>query len=81
MTLPNIEKTPVILLRFTAAASDRLIALVKERLRQGGLLVLQQGQQADSAILRLTTSQQALEEQAERIHLLKRTLDDNVVEQ
>ena len=38
--LPPVESTPVILLRFTSKADDELIALVEDRLVEGGLKVV-----------------------------------------
>jgi anoctamin-10 len=91
MALPDVQKTPILLIRFTSAASARLIDLVEQRLRKGGLLILSPSttQAASSTYhdkvehtrtLRVTTTQQALEVQAEQIHLMKQTFDTNVIE-
>jgi anoctamin-10 len=86
MTLPALEKTPILLMRFTALASDRLVQLVEKRLRQGGLEIISADDVADAATavtrttILITATQEALEDQAERIRLMKVTKDSNVVE-
>jgi anoctamin-10 len=100
MALPDVEKTPILLIRFTSAASARLIDLVEQRLRKGGLLFLAPSttQAASSTqqevppnyphhdkvehnrTIRVTTTQQALEVEAERIHLIKQTFDTKVID-
>lgn len=84
MALPDVEKTPVLLMRFTSAATSRLIDLVKERLLKGGLLIISlspTGQSSQTArFIYLTTTQHALEVQAERIHLMKPTFGTKIIE-
>lgn len=76
MVLPPVEKTPVIVIRFTVKTSDRLVDLVEERLRAGGLISLERADR----LLRLTATQQLLEETAEMIHLMKRTNDTKIID-
>ena len=80
MVLPPIEKTPVLVVRFASKASPRLIDLVVERMLAGGLVCLGRQQLKERTVLRLTTTQQALEETAEEIHLMKVTADTMTVE-
>lgn len=88
MVLPPIERTPLIVLRFTKKASVRLIDLVIERFHQGGLVVISsptpssiiQDGSNERLLLYITTSQAAAEAQAERIHLMKLTNDTNTIE-
>ena len=80
-TLPDVEKTPLLLLRFSPKASQRLIELVKERLQQGGLLILSSSQRtARRTILSLTATQKRLEEQAEIIRLRKFRPDVKIID-
>lgn len=98
-TLPAVESTPLLVLRFAPHASHRLVGLVTERLRSEGLIVLtttkleedavaaepERGGRAAAAhattttsastMLTLTTSEACLEEAAESIHLVKRTVE------
>lgn len=89
MVLPPVETTPVLVIRFAAKTSDRLIDLVKQRLKKGGLVSLQRIQQEQQeqqskddtrTLLRLTTTQQLLEETAEHIHLMKLTAETKIIE-
>lgn len=79
MTLPPIEETPLVLIRFSPKASLRLIELVEQRLTKSGLIRLRQ-QQSSPSVLYLTTTQEKLEETAEHIHLMKLTSDTNTIE-
>ena len=81
MVLPPIETTSLLLIHFAPKTSLRLIELVELRLCSGGLIKLgntyttREAQQRDGRIvLRLTTSQQVLEDVAEHIHLMKQQL-------
>ena len=81
MSLPPIESSPALMVRFTAKASDRLIHLCRQRWSQSGLIVLQERHCTNGAvILTMTTTQEALLHQAERLRLVKRTADTNVME-
>lgn len=76
MVLPPIEGTPTVVMRFTAQASPQLITLAAQRLREGGgLVVLSQTTLpvTGATLLVLTTSQERLEAQAERLHFMKRS--------
>jgi anoctamin-10 len=82
MVLPPVEKTPVVVLRFSPSTLDRFMDLVEERLQRGGLISLGRFCAAESKfghkvqrkfLLPLTTTQRMLEETAEQIHLMKRT--------
>lgn len=79
-TLPPVEKTPVLVVYFSSKASPQLIDLVVKRLLAGGLICLQRGVHEGKTLLRLTTSQEMLEETAESIHLMKLTADTQTVE-
>ena len=79
-TLPHVEKTPVLIIYFSAHASPRLIDLVVERLTAGGLVCLHRSQYEGKTLLRLTTTQEMLEATAESIHLMKVTADTQTVE-
>lgn len=70
--LPDIEKTPILLARFTDKASSDLIRLVKERLSEEGLITgsLTTSQNHEK-LMTITTTQAQLEREAERIHLVK----------
>lgn len=82
MTLPPIETTPLLLLRFFPRASTRLIDLVVERLEEGGKLIVLTRHLSEhhQTIVHLTTSQATLERMAEQIHLMKMTADTNTIE-
>jgi len=80
MRLPPIEKTPMMVISFSSKASPRLIDLVVERLMAGGLKCLQRSSHENKTLLRLTTTQELLEETAEGIHLMKVTADTQTVE-
>jgi hypothetical protein len=76
MVLPPIEGTPTVVMRFTAQAPPQLITLAAQRLREGGgLVVLSQTTlpATGATLLVLTTSQERLEAQAERLHFMKRS--------
>lgn len=80
MVLPPIEKTPVLVIRFSANTSSRLIELVEKRFSEGGLVTLSRRIQDAKVLLCLTTTQQHLEETAEQVHLMKITADTKTVE-
>lgn len=81
MTLPPIETTPILLMQFSSKAKSRVVDLIVQRLKEGGLVVLHRVSEADgSCVLRLTTTQSVLEEMAERIHLMKMTADTKTIE-
>eukprot|EP00977_Amphora_coffeiformis_P027664 scaffold34630_cov185-Amphora_coffeaeformis.AAC.10 len=80
MALPPIEESPAMVVRFTKKASERLIHLCAQRWEESGLIILSRHFDKDKTILLITTTQAALEAQAERVHLMKRTSDTNVVE-
>jgi hypothetical protein len=81
MVLPPVERTTLLAVRFAPKVDTRLIGLVIERLRESGLLLLERLILADGrTLLRLTTTHEALEEMAERIHYMKMTATDQTVE-
>ena len=90
MPLPPIDESPALVVRFTSKATERLIMLCQSRWKESGLVILHRhhrrrvqpdNNNADtSTILVMTTTQKALEDQAERLHLMKRTNDTNVME-
>lgn len=81
MPLPLVDQTPLLLLRFSKKASQKLISLVIERLKQNGLVILTQINDNESrTVLSLTTKQEKLEEQAQAIHLVKQTHDTKTME-
>jgi len=83
MALPPIEKTPVMLLRFTPKASPNLIATVIESLTGGGIIIVESeglydengkiiiagngSARKSDVVLGLTTTQKLLEHEAENI--------------
>jgi len=71
-TLPPVEQTPLMALRFTGKASSRLQLLVLSRLKDYGVLVLSQTPLEDGKnLVLLTATHKALEKEAELIHLVK----------
>jgi len=81
-SLPPIEKTPILVLRFTPKATRALIDLVVQQLQQGGLVVLEKeevdchdkqegAKRSKVTALTITTTQEVLEEQAELAHFMK----------
>jgi hypothetical protein len=81
MVLPPVERTTLLAIRFAPKVDTRLIGLVIERLRESGLLLLERMELADGrTLLRLSTTHEALEEMAERIHYMKMTATDQTVE-
>jgi hypothetical protein len=77
--LSDVEKTPLLALRFTASMTARLQDLVEERLHQGGFDVLDRVVENKQTILILTFTQKILEQQAERSHVMKKTNDTKVM--
>ena len=83
MVLPPIEKTPVLLMRFTPKASKIMIEAVIAALTRGGIIIVESegssSQTSNSSgtssknafILGLTTTQKLLEHEAEIIRLVK----------
>jgi Calcium-activated chloride channel len=49
MILPNVEETPILLMRFTSKASQTLITLVREQLCAEGLIVLSSSSSSSDA--------------------------------
>ena len=83
MTLPPIAETPSLVVRFTSKATERLRTLCQERLKECGLVVLSQHhvkEPNNATLVFLTATQHALEVQAERLRLLMRTNDTQVME-
>eukprot|EP00037_Helgoeca_nana_P005954 m.55293 g.55293 ORF g.55293 m.55293 type:complete len:591 (+) comp16875_c0_seq1:3246-5018(+) len=85
------DQTPILLLRFTAAATPNLVHFVKDRLVEHGLLIIAEerrrvrGSRSESTLcLALTVTQATMEEEAESIGFVKPTfdgtMDDFVVE-
>ena len=76
MALPDVEKTPILLLRFTEKAKERLIDLVTKRFEDAGLIVNRvkpdvfRRTKSRTTALTLTTTQEHLEEQAELGHYM-----------
>ena len=83
-TLPPLEETPLLGVRFTSKATTRLQELVEERLHQGGLVTLQRvaldDHEGKRLVLTLTTTQEMMEKEAELIHLMKKTSDTDVLD-
>ncbi|KAL7557018.1 hypothetical protein ACA910_011084 [Epithemia clementina (nom. ined.)] len=83
MELPEVETTPILLLRFTSKSSKQLIDLVAERFQDEGLIVdrvNEKNGESSSVILTLTTTQEHLEEQAELGHYMFLNVQSNVTE-
>ena len=77
VVLPPVERTPLLVLRFSTKASHRLQQLVEQRLHQEGLVTLHQTIVQSRTVVILTAQQQTLEEEAEMIHMVKRTVGVN----
>jgi len=71
ITLPAIETTPVLFLRFTKKATPSLINYVKSRLNEEGIIVFQEEDSENNTLFGLTTKQIDLEHEAERCNLHK----------
>ncbi|GAX16666.1 hypothetical protein FisN_23Lh202 [Fistulifera solaris] len=78
--LSDVEKTPLLALRFTASTTTRLQDLVEQRLHHGGFDILNRIVEKNQTILILTFTQKILEQQAERSHVMKRTNDTKVMD-
>lgn len=78
--LPPLEQTPLIAIRFTEKASTELEDLVQQRLQQAGLIVIDKIKDDKRTVMTLTATRIALEEQAQRIHLMKKVFDNHVYE-
>ena len=78
-TLPPVESTPVLYIRFTEKADDELIRLVKDRLAQEGLNVIA-AESEDAVVLGITTTQERLEWKAQTIRLLKKRNDTYIMD-
>ena len=74
MTLPPVDTVPLLMMRFTPKASDKLISLVKERLQQRRVIITSEDKINGQIVLGLTTSQEAIDDEAQRCDLLKPTL-------
>lgn len=77
-TLPPVESTVILYIRFTEAADDELLDLVKERLAEEGLTVL--SVDSEYRIFGITTSQERLELKAQAIRLLKKRQDTHIMD-
>ena len=77
--LPEIEKTPILLLRFTAKATKELVDLVENRLKDDGFIV-DRTETGPNISLTLTTTQEHLEEQAELGHYMFLDVQNKVVD-
>ena len=69
--LPPIERTPLILLRFSEKATTLLVDLTIQQLQKAGLIILEQTSTNRTTAVTLTISQKILEEQAEIAHYMK----------
>lgn len=79
MVLPAVERTPLMAIRFAPNVEDRLITLIIERFRDCGLILLGRTFLSDGRVLlRWSTTQEFLEEMAERIHYMKMTRENTV---
>ena len=76
-TLPPVESSVVLYIRFTDEADDELLSLVKERLMEEGLTVLTE---TEDRIFGITTSQKRLELKAQAIRLLKKRHDTHIMD-
>jgi anoctamin-10 len=71
--LPAVEKCPLIVLRFTDRATDRLTQLVQQRLQIAGLICLDNCKTDNGrTVLTLSANQKTLESEAELIHIMKK---------
>jgi anoctamin-10 len=77
-TLPPVESTVVLYIRFTEEADNELLDLVKERLMEEGLKVL--AVDSEDRIFGITTSQERLECKAQAIRLLKKRHDTHIMD-
>lgn len=86
MPLPPVEKTPILLVRFTSKATPELIKLVQERLEQEGLIVLEKENldgSSDSShgeVWGLTTTHDVMEREAEKMGWYARRVDTKAME-
>ena len=78
-TLPPVESTPVLLIRFTEQADGDLISLVQNRLAEEGLKVIE-AESEDTVVIGITTTQKRLEVEAQAIRLLKKRQDTQIME-
>lgn len=79
-TLPPVETTPVLLMKFTEKADDELVGLVAARLKEEGLIIVAAHSDDDVGLMGITSSQKRLEREAQAIKLLKRRLDTKTME-
>lgn len=89
MVLPEVESNPILLLRFTRNAKRNLIEKVINRLNQAGIVVVESEGYEDTkdddtfntaenpVVLGLTSSQAALENEAELVKLVKPSRTQN----
>lgn len=82
MVLSPVDESPGLVVRFTKKASERLIHLCQKRWKDCGLIILSRHfeEKTKTTILLITSTQEALEAQAEKVYLMKRTSDTNVME-
>jgi len=76
-TLPPVDTTPILLIKFTERASPQLIDAVAERLVEGGLIIVVK----EDEILGISTTQLQLEAEAEHVRLVKRKQESGIMEQ
>jgi len=83
--LPEVEKTPILLMRFTSNATSDIIQTVIDALTQGGIIIIESegecsvsgnsnnnlSKDSSAFIIGLTTTQKLLEHEAEIIRLVK----------
>jgi len=81
--LPEVEKTPILLMRFTSNATSEVIQTVIDSLTQGGIIIIKSegicsvsgnnnlSKDSSAFIIGLTTTQKLLEHEAEIIRLVK----------
>ena len=72
-TLPPIESNPILFLRFTTKSSPKIIAAVKKRLNEAGVIVFEEEDAENRILFGLTMKQEDLEDEAERCNLYKPT--------
>jgi anoctamin-10 len=71
-SLPLLERTPIILIRFASKATPDIIKLVKERLEQSHIRVITDEVDGDGfTVFGISTTQQELEYEADHLNLFK----------
>jgi len=76
-TLPPVETTPVLLLKFSKDVSPQLKNAVSERLMEAGLSIIVK----EDDILGITSTQLQLEAEAEHVRLVKRQEETGIMEE